>query len=173
MERVVRARPRRRLAPALSVAAAVVLAGVALGVGLARGGSQPATLQDRVQAVASGLRCPVCQNLSVADSPSELARQMRAEIATRLGAGQSPDQVRQFFVSRYGRWILLSPSGSGLGLVAWAAPAAALLVGGLLLAFILRRRPRGGAATSDDEPPLTEAERERVRREVEAIEEPT
>ena len=84
---------------------AVVLAAVALAVGLSRGGPGPPTLQERVQAVAADLRCPVCQNLSVADSPSELAQQMRAEIAARLRAGQAPDAIRQFFVSRYGRWI--------------------------------------------------------------------
>lgn len=170
MEGAVAARPRR-LRPVLSVAAAVVLAGVALGVGLSRGGPAPATLQDRVQAVAAGLRCPVCQNLSVADSPSELAQQMRAEIAARLRAGQSPHRVRQFFVSRYGRWILLSPSGSGLGLVPWAAPVVALLVGGLVVAFVLGRRSRGTLLpASDDEAPLTEAERDRIRHEVDAVE---
>jgi len=171
MEGAVAARPRHR-APAVTVAAAVVLAAVALAVGLARSGSSPPTLQERVQAVAAGLRCPVCQNLSVADSPSELAQQMRAEIATRLRAGQSPDQIRQFFASRYGRWILLSPSGSGLGLVAWAAPAAALVVGGLVVASVLGRRRRAGSAVSPDDRPLTASERDRIRREVAGLEVP-
>src|SRR6266571_3386154 len=137
------------------VAAAVVLAAVTLAIGLSRTGSAPATLQERVQSIAAGLRCPVCQNLSVADSPSELAQQMRG-----------------FFVSRYGRWILLSPSGSGLGLVAWAAPAAAMLVGGLVVAFVVGRRTRGGSAVPDEGPPPTEAERDRIRREVDAMEDP-
>ncbi len=172
MEGAVAARPRRWLGPVLMVAAAVVLAAVTLAIGLSRTGSAPATLQERVQSIAAGLRCPVCQNLSVADSPSELAQQMRAEIAVRLRAGQSGDQIRRFFVSRYGRWILLSPSGSGLGLVAWAAPAAAMLVGGLVVAFVVGRRTRGGSAVPDEGPPPTEAERDRIRREVDAMEDP-
>jgi cytochrome c-type biogenesis protein CcmH len=170
MGTAVAARPRRRMAPLLTVVAAVALAGVALGIGLSRGGSAPATLQQRVQAVAAGLRCPVCQNLSVADSPSELARQMRAEIGARLWAGQSPDQIRQFFVSRYGQFILLAPPGHGLGLLPWAAPVAALLAGALVVALMLGRRSRG--APSGVDPALTEAERGRIRREVEELEEP-
>ena len=169
MEGAVATRPRR-LAPALTVAGAVVLAAVALAVGLSRGGPGPPTLQERVQAVAADLRCPVCQNLSVADSPSELAQQMRAEIAARLRAGQAPDAIRQFFVSRYGRWILLSPSDSGLGLVAWAAPGAALVAGGLVVAFFLGRKRSRRAAGED--PPLTASERDRIRREVAGLEEP-
>ncbi|MDP9342440.1 MAG: cytochrome c-type biogenesis protein CcmH [Actinomycetota bacterium] len=176
MDRAVAPGTRRRLAPVLTVVAAVVLAGVALGVGLSRGGSGPATLQERVQAIASGLRCPVCQNLSVADSPSPLAQQMRAEIAARLRAGQSPGQIRQFFVSRYGQFILLTPPGHGLGLLPWAAPAVGLVIGAVVVAFLVGRRPRGGdeasASNDADEPPLTEAERDRIRRDVEAVEYP-
>ena len=165
---------QRRTAPALTVAAAVVLAVVALAIGLGRGGSGPPTLQDRVQSIAAELRCPVCQNLSVADSPSELARQMRSDIAARLRDGQTPDQIRSFYVSRYGTWILLTPTGGGIGLVAWAAPAVGLLVGGLVVWFAVsrRRRPAGGAGSDEGQPMLTEAERERVRREAGAVEEP-
>ena len=67
---------------------------------LVAGGSDDGvrTADDRVHEIAAGLRCPVCQNLSVADSPSRLAGEMRAEIADKLAAGQTPEQIRAFFV---------------------------------------------------------------------------
>ena len=55
---------------------------------------------QKVYEVASELRCVVCQNLSVADSPSEMASQMRAIVRERLAAGETPAQVRQYFVER-------------------------------------------------------------------------
>ena len=100
----------------------IAAAGALLAVGL-RGSPPPATMQDRVRAVASELRCPVCQDLSVADSPSALAREMRERIGNELAAGRSPDAIRLEFVHSYGDWILMSPPRHGLALVAWVIPA--------------------------------------------------
>ena len=75
-----------------------------------------------VYEVASDLRCVVCQNLSVADSPSEMAGQMRAIVRERLAAGESPAQVRAYFVARYGDWILLAPPRRGFTLIVWVVP---------------------------------------------------
>ena len=89
--------------------ALVALLAVLLG-GLPAAAQQAARPVDdqQVYAVASQLRCVVCQNLSVADSPSEMAGQMRAIVRERLAAGQTPAEVRQYFVERYGDWILLA-----------------------------------------------------------------
>lgn len=106
-------------------------------------GGQP-TLDDQVRAIASRLRCPVCQNESVADSPSELAAQMRALIRTRLQGGESPDAIVAYFVSRYGEWILLDPPRRGLGWLLWTAPGVALALGLLAAAAFLRRATRTG-----------------------------
>ena len=130
------------------------------------GAQQPARPVDeqQVYAVASELRCVVCQNLSVADSPSEMAGQMRAIVRERLAAGQSPAQVRQYFVERYGDWILLSPPRRGFTLLVWVAPLVAVLIGLGLVALLLRRwtrRPRPAP------PPVDAAMSERIRRELE------
>src|SRR5512138_2893201 len=63
-----------------------------------------------VYEVASQLRCVVCQNLSVADSPSEMANQMRAIVRQQLTEGKNPQQIKDFFVSKYGEWVLLAPT---------------------------------------------------------------
>ncbi len=103
-----------------------------------------------IDAVARQLRCVVCQNLSVADSPSEMARQMRDLIRERLAQGESPEAVKTYFVSRYGEWVLLSPPTRGFSLLAWTLPLAAL-AGGLAAALvILRRWSRRGASREED-----------------------
>lgn len=91
----------------------------------------PVTEADRVDRIAAELRCPVCQGLSVEDSPSDTARSMKALVATRVAEGRTDDQIRAEFQRSYGDWILLSPpllSGSGL---VWLAPVAVVIAGAL------------------------------------------
>jgi cytochrome c-type biogenesis protein CcmH len=107
--------------------AVVVLGGALLIASIARHGST--TIEQQTQEIAAGLRCPVCQNLSVADSPSGLAAEMRSSIEQRLRAGETPEQIRTFFVQRYGEWVLLEPPRRGFDLVPWLAPVAALALG--------------------------------------------
>lgn len=95
---------------------------------------------DRLTArVADRLRCPVCRNQSILESPSELAREMQAVIRERLAAGESPEEVEAYFVSRYGEWVLLKPEPKGAGLLVYLLPGLALLVGGGLVGWRLRR----------------------------------
>ncbi len=96
-------------------------------------------LEAQTTAVASALRCPVCQGESIQESPSDLARQMRAVVRDRLRSGETPDQVKAYFVSRYGEWILLEPTMTGLNILLYVIPVL-LVVGGLaLVAFLVRR----------------------------------
>jgi cytochrome c-type biogenesis protein CcmH len=103
--------------------------------------AQPAdsALDARTAAVAATLRCPVCQGESIQDSPSELAQQMKAVVREKLRSGESPDQVRAYFVARYGEWILLEPKMKGLNIALYALPVV-LIGGGLVLVVILVKR---------------------------------
>jgi cytochrome c-type biogenesis protein CcmH len=96
------------------------------------------TLDQRVHEVASQLKCLVCQGESVADSPATLSQQMRGVIRQQLQSGKSEQEVIQYFVSRYGDRILLSPPWQGLTLLAWLVPIALMLGGTLLLFFVLK-----------------------------------
>ena len=128
----------------------------------------PATNVDdaRMYEVGSQLRCVVCQNLSVADSPSEMAHQMRMIVRERLRAGDSPEQVIQYFVDKYGEWILLKPRRHGFNWLVWLAPAAAVAIGLVVFAIVVRRWTRRGASAPAPVA-LDPAMRERVRRELE------
>jgi cytochrome c-type biogenesis protein CcmH len=113
-----------------------------LAVGLAVAWSarpQPLTAAERVDRISAELRCPVCQGLSVQDSPSETARSMRALVAQRVAEGRTDDEIRAEFRASYGDWILLSPAlFSASGLV-WLAPLATVVLG----AWVAWRRVRG------------------------------
>lgn len=115
---------------------------------------QPLTDAERVDRIAAELRCPVCQGLSVQDSPSETARAMKALVAQRVAEGRSDDEIRSEFRRSYGDWILLSPpllSPSGL---VWLAPLVAIAAG-LLIALGRARAPAPAAA----EPPAEDVRR--------------
>ena len=111
--------------------------------------------EDQTQLLASELRCPVCQNLSVGDSPSEMANQMRDLIREKLKNGESPEQVRAYFVSRYGEWILLAPKRQGFNWVAWLLPFGAILGGVGVIGFVVHRSASRSRAPGDAQlPPL-------------------
>lgn len=147
-----------------------VLAATLLLAAVAAEAQQPATHlgEEAVYTIASQLRCVVCQNLSVADSPSEMAQQMRATIRDRLAAGETPDQVVQYFVERYGEWILLAPRRRGFTLLVWLLPPLALLAGLGVVAVRLRKWTRRAAARRTDGPAIDAAMRERIRHELES-----
>ena len=89
---------------------------------------------------------------------------MRAIVRERLAAGDSPEQVREYFVARYGEWILLAPRRRGFNLLVWGFPIAAVVVGFVAVAVLLRRWTRRPAAAP---PPIDAAMSERIRRELE------
>jgi cytochrome c-type biogenesis protein CcmH len=109
----------------------------------------PADLEARTSEVARELRCPTCQGLSIEDSPSDLARDMRATVRDQLAAGRSPEQVKAYFVGRYGEWVLLEPEASGFNLFVYLLPVLALLLGlGIVLLAVRRWVEQGGSAAA-------------------------
>ena len=93
----------------------------------------PASEVDRLaRTVASGLRCPVCQGMSVADSPSKTAVAMNERVHQLVAAGYSKKQIDDYFVARYGEWILLQPPTGGIAWLLWLGPAGLL---GLMLVW--------------------------------------
>ena len=150
------------------VAAGVLVLAATVGPDREAGGAPVS--DEQVQAIASQLRCVVCQNLSVADSPSEMARQMRDLIRDRLAAGDRPEQVMAYFVQRYGEWVLLAPPARGLNLLLWLAPFGAV-AGGLALVLTLTRRWRRRTARPEPAavPALDPRDRERIAAELERL----
>ena len=118
----------------------------------------PPDLEDRTREIATELRCVVCQNLSVADSPSEMAQQMRAVVREQLEAGKTPEQIKEFFVSKYGEWVLLKPKTSGFSVLLWILPYAALAIGIAAALWFIRRWSNAKKARSEQAHPVVTAE---------------
>lgn len=141
-------------------------------VGAPEGAPREGAALDRItHEVASRMRCPVCQGLSVEDSHTDTARAMKAEAHALLAAGFSPEQTLRYFEASYGEFIRLAPKAEGFNLVVWIAPGAILLLGAAIVAF--RLRGKGPVPASAEGPPREEEEDpelagylERVREEV-------
>lgn len=96
-------------------------------------------MERRVNEIASNLRCPVCQGLSILDSPSELAQDMKRLVREQVKEGRTRADIESFFTQRYGEWVLLKPPAHGANLTVWLGPGLLLVVGGLLIYFAVRR----------------------------------
>ena len=101
-------------------------------------------LEARARAISAELRCLVCQNESIDQSDADLAHDLRMLVRQRLQAGDTDQQVRDYFVRRYGDFILLKPPVKSVTYLLWFGPFALLAVGALGVFVFLRRR--GAAA---------------------------
>jgi cytochrome c-type biogenesis protein CcmH/NrfF len=112
-------------------------------------------IDRQIRELAEQLRCPVCQSQSILESNSALALEMRGLIRERLEAGESPEQIKEYFVGRYGEWILLDPKAEGFNLAVYILPVVAVLIGVVILVFAARRwmRPTGASVMQPDEDP--------------------
>jgi cytochrome c-type biogenesis protein CcmH len=123
----------------------IILVAVAVGVlaGPVRASGE-LRLEDpvdmRLRSVASQLRCPVCQSEALYDSQSSMARQMKDRIREQILEGRTDEEIKAFFVARYGEFMLLEPRRAGSTLFIWIAPGVVLAMAGLGVAGALWRR---------------------------------
>lgn len=94
-------------------------------------------LEDRTEGVSSLLQCPVCQGLSVADSPSSMARNMRDQVRDLVSLGYDQDQVLSYFERSYGEFVRMKPPVRGLNWLVWLAPVLGLLGCGAMVGWAL------------------------------------
>ena len=124
-----------------------------------------AELEAATEHLSKRLRCPVCQGLSVADSPSASALAMRNEIQSLLARGYSEEQIGDYFESTYGEFVRLVPKAKGFNWLVWIAPAVALLLGFVAIVWLVRRPRGGGPGRPDESEDLSDWE-DRVRQEI-------
>ncbi|MFW6074228.1 MAG: cytochrome c-type biogenesis protein [Chloroflexota bacterium] len=132
-----------------------VIAALVIGVpaAFAQDSSQD-VYSERTLELARKLACPVCEGQSLADSQSRLATDMKQTIESKVQAGESDQEIIDFFVARFGEEVLLEPSRSGLNLTLWWIPVIALGLGAVVVALYLRDsiipgRSGGEEASSD------------------------
>ncbi len=117
-------------------------------------------LERQMLDIAKDLRCAVCQNQPVSESNADLARDMRAIIREQLQAGKSREEIVNYFVERYGDYVLMKPPVHGPGAIVWAAPLALIVVIGISGFVFLRHRLRPSLPPP---PPLSKEDAALVR----------
>ena len=96
--------------------------------------------EQQARALMETIRCLVCQGQSIADSDAEMAGDMRAMIRQRIQAGERPEQIRAWLISRYGDWVSYAPRLEPVTWPLWAAPLLLVAAGGWLARKRIRRR---------------------------------
>lgn len=123
-------------------------------------------LDIQTREVAKTLRCTVCQTENIWESGSPFAKQLRDNVRERLQKGETPEQIREYFLSRYGDYILMQPPTRGVNWLVWLGPFALLLIGGALLYRTLSGWVTRTPAPDPITAPLDEASRQRIEREL-------
>ncbi len=108
-------------------------------------------MERRAQALNQSIMCPVCPGESIDQSQVALAAQMRGIVSEKLAAGWTDEQVRDFFVERYGPSVLLQPPTEGIGLAVWAVASLGIMVGAVAFALAVRHMRRRPAVERDSE----------------------
>jgi cytochrome c-type biogenesis protein CcmH len=116
--------------------------------------------EGKVMKISAKLRCAVCQNQPVSESNSGLANDMRASIREQLQAGKDEAEIIDFFVARYGDYVLINPRRTGIGLPLWVLPPVLLLVISLLAFVTFKSRSGQGKNIA---PELDAEDLQRVR----------
>ena len=146
-----------------------VIAGLLTFVTLVSPVFADSSLSAKELEVEKQLGCPICTDLPLNVCDNEICQQMRGVIHQKLSEGESPDQVVQYFVQRYGNGVLLAPPQQGFSLAAWYLPFLAVALGALVLTTFLRhslRRQRVIRQRLAVEDPTLERYRARVRRDL-------
>lgn len=134
------------MALVITAALTLILAGCAHSSGLVASEE----LETVAQGIDKSLMCPVCPSETLDQSQVEIANQMRVMVRDQLAQGYSRDEILQFFVDRYGLWILAEPPKSGFNLLVWAVPPVALVIGGGILAMTVRAMRLGQSRNAQE-----------------------
>jgi len=106
-------------------------------------------LNERYRSLIHEIRCMKCQNQSIADSPIDVAADLRRQVREMMAAGRTDAEIKDYLSSRYGDFILYQPPLKPTTWALWGAPAVLFLLGGIVFARIVRAR--AGQPIDDDE----------------------
>ncbi|MDQ7090597.1 MAG: cytochrome c-type biogenesis protein CcmH [Methylococcales bacterium] len=109
--------------------------------------------QHRFQTLVAELRCPKCQNQTLADSNSEIATDLRMKVYQMLEKDKSDEVIIDYMLERYGEFVLYKPRVSGQTLLLWYGPILLLVIGLIIVGFILRHRLKK-TSTNENNPTL-------------------
>ena len=96
-------------------------------------------LENRARNLSKGIRCLVCQNQSIDDSDSELAKDLRKIIRIKIVEGKKDKEINDFLVEKYGNFILMKPPFSSETFLLWSSPFIIMFIGFIIIFFSLKK----------------------------------
>jgi len=117
-------------------------------------------LELRLKKLETELRCLVCQNQTLAESPAGLAGDLRREVRLLADAGKSNEEIKEHLKARYGDFVLYKPPVESRTWLLWFGPFL-LLMGGATVVWVITRRVRSAPVAAAE---LSEQEQSRARK---------
>ena len=96
-------------------------------------------LENRARNLSKGIRCLVCQNQSIDDSDSELAKDLRKIIRIKIAEGKKDKEINDFLVEKYGNFILMKPPFYSETFLLWSSPFIIVFIGFIIIFFSLKK----------------------------------
>jgi cytochrome c-type biogenesis protein CcmH len=112
-----------------------------------------AALDQRTNEVGQLLRCPVCQGMSISDSPAEMAVNMKGQVRELLARGYTEEQILKYFELSYGQFVLLRPKMEGVTGMVWLLPVLALVIGAGIVFYKIRKLEKNPPPAASSQPP--------------------
>lgn len=121
-------------------------------------------VETQVREIGAKLRCPVCQSENILDSQSGTAREMIVMLREQLAQGRTEAEIVEYFRSRYGDYVLLSPPVAGFGGIIWSVPPVLLLLAGAAYLLLVRRSSDKASRAQDKAESLEPLNEQSLRR---------
>lgn len=112
--------------------------------------------EQQYRELTEQLRCPKCQNNSIADSNANIAADMRTKVYELMQQGNSRQQIIDYMVARYGNFVTYQPPVTAATIILWAGPALFVLMGAVIVVMRARRRV-------EKQVPLSQQEQQRLQ----------
>ncbi len=143
---------------AMALAVVCALAAPSSAHAVQQGNDRPAAASDtvtdpkqveRARSLNIRLRCPVCAGASIEESPVYQSEEMRAVVREQIAAGKTDREIEDYFISKYGEWILLEPPKRGINLLVYVLPLVLVLGGGVFVYRTARQWTRNSGEPTD------------------------
>ena len=118
------------------------------------------TPEQRAYALDRELMCPVCDGQTIDESHAQIAEDMKVIVREKIAAGESNQDIRDYFVDRYGEVVLASPEASGFNLIVWLMPVVIAGGGALAVVWVLKNMRRASATATGQAPNVTLEQRQ-------------
>lgn len=107
--------------------------------------------EQQFRQLTEQLRCPKCQNNSIADSNSMIAADMRLKVYQLMEQGEDRQQIIDYMVARYGNFVTYEPPVTPSTLILWVLPVLFIIAGGGMIVLRSRRRAQQATAALDEQ----------------------